>query len=169
MLGFFFTYYGMQAVLIFLCENIHWSRYYWMVYIGPSFLAVVWFGSPPHPLPPPLPSASCLSFSVFLCVAYRAYWRERSGKGVIRRRESLILYKSFITLCIAHTTEKLLGQPLINFFSDIVRKNGEASANSFRFRVRIFLTFFFAAFFAILFNSVTLYIGDCYFGMLYSF
>ena len=29
----------------------------------------------------PLPSASCLSFSVFLCVAGRAYWRERRVGG----------------------------------------------------------------------------------------
>ncbi len=35
----------------------------------------------PSPPLPPLPSASCLSFSVFLCVAGRAYWREM-GDGV---------------------------------------------------------------------------------------
>jgi hypothetical protein len=29
----------------------------------------------------PLPSASCLSFSFFKCVAGRAYWRERGGGG----------------------------------------------------------------------------------------
>ncbi len=35
------------------------------------------------PPPPPrrFPSASCLSFSDFLCVASRAYWREISGEG----------------------------------------------------------------------------------------
>jgi hypothetical protein len=38
------------------------------IYRGPSFLAVVRFGSSP-----PLPSASCPSFSVFLCVAGQAY------------------------------------------------------------------------------------------------
>ncbi len=32
----------------------------------------------PHP-PPPLPSESCLSFTVFLCVASRAEWEERGG------------------------------------------------------------------------------------------
>ncbi len=32
-------------------------------------------------LVPPPPSTSCLSFSVFLCVAGRAYWRERGGGG----------------------------------------------------------------------------------------
>jgi hypothetical protein len=39
---------------------------YLLLYIG-SFL--------------PFPSAICLSFSVFLCVAGRAYWREREGGG----------------------------------------------------------------------------------------
>ncbi len=66
-------------------------------------LFVVWSGwLLPHSFPPP-PSASCLSFSVFLCVAGRAYWWERREKGWgrsqnIRRRESLVLYKSFNTL-----------------------------------------------------------------------
>ncbi len=46
-----------------------------MIYRGPGFLAVVWF------IPPPLPSANCLSFSVFLCLAGRAYYRERGGGG----------------------------------------------------------------------------------------
>ncbi len=41
-------------------------REYWMIYEGPGFLAVAWFGSSPTPFPP-LPSASCLYFSVFLC------------------------------------------------------------------------------------------------------
>jgi len=50
---------------------------YWMIYRGPGCLSVVWFGSSLTPSPP-LPWASCLSFSVFLCTAVgRAYWRER--------------------------------------------------------------------------------------------
>ncbi len=56
-------------------------------------------------LPPPLfplTSASCIFFSIFLCIACRAYWRERgwvSGtRSQIRLRESLALYKSFNTL-----------------------------------------------------------------------
>jgi hypothetical protein len=49
----------------------------------------------PHPFPPLL-SASCLSFSVFLFVGGRANWRKRGGMSlVIRRRESLVLYKSY--------------------------------------------------------------------------
>ncbi len=35
----------------------------------------------PAPTPSPLLSASCLFFSVFLCVVGRAYWRERGGVG----------------------------------------------------------------------------------------
>ncbi len=56
-------------------------RDYWMMYRGPDLLAVVWFGSspPPHPLPLQQP-ASCLSLSVVLCFACRAYCRERVGE-----------------------------------------------------------------------------------------
>ncbi len=46
---------------------------------GPGFLAdVVWFGSSPTPSSP-LPSASCFSYSVFLCVPGRPYSRESEG------------------------------------------------------------------------------------------
>ncbi len=43
--------------------------------------------------------ASCLSFSAFLCVAGRAYWWEREGRGwagsqIIRSRGSLALWPS---------------------------------------------------------------------------
>jgi hypothetical protein len=52
-------------------------------------------------LPSPLPSVSRLSFLVFLCVAGPAYWRERGGGSqTMRRRESLVLYKSFNTRCL---------------------------------------------------------------------
>ncbi len=44
---------------------------YWMIYRGPGFLAVIWFGSSPTDLPH-LPSASCPSFSVFLHVCRRS-------------------------------------------------------------------------------------------------
>jgi hypothetical protein len=44
-----------------------------MIYREPCFLAVVRFGSSPTPFP----SARCLSSSVFLCVAGRAYWRKK--------------------------------------------------------------------------------------------
>ncbi len=68
-----------------------------IIYRGPNFLAVVWFGSTPAPSPP-LPSANCLSCTVFLCVACPAYWRERgrTWSRIIPPRESLGLYKSSI-------------------------------------------------------------------------
>ncbi len=54
-------------------------REYGMIYRWPGFLAVEWFSSSPSP-PLLLRSSSCLSFSVYLCVAVRAYWRERGGR-----------------------------------------------------------------------------------------
>jgi hypothetical protein len=80
---------------------IYWEkcREYWMIYRGLGFLIILLL---PHPLTPPLPSEICLSFSVFLCVAGRASWREW-GRGygrsqIIAPRESLVLNKSFNTL-----------------------------------------------------------------------
>ncbi len=82
-----------------------------MNYRGPGFLAVIWFGSLPTPSPPPaLPSASCLSFAVFLCVAGWAYWRV-GGRGggeepnsptnsFDREKAWPSLNKSFNTLCL---------------------------------------------------------------------
>jgi hypothetical protein len=72
-----------------------------MIYRGPGCFVVEWLVS--SPTPTPLSWARCLSFLVFLCVAGRAYWRVRGGKGwgrsqIIRRRESLAFYKSFNTL-----------------------------------------------------------------------
>ncbi len=49
----------------------------------------------------PHPSASCLSFSLFQCVASSAYYGRGGGwerSQMIRRRECLVLYKSFNTL-----------------------------------------------------------------------
>ncbi len=58
-----------------------YSREYWMIYRGPGFLAVGWFGSSPTPSPP-MQSASCLSFSVFLYVAGEAYRMGGGEEGV---------------------------------------------------------------------------------------
>jgi hypothetical protein len=41
-------------------------REYWMIYRGPSFLAVAWFGSSPTPPPPLSRHQAVLSFSGFL-------------------------------------------------------------------------------------------------------
>ncbi len=80
----------------FFSESIEW------LVEDQAFLAVVWFGSSPTPLP----WANCLSFSVFLRVAGRAYWRERGGGGVVEEpnhktaRESMAFYKLFNTLLL---------------------------------------------------------------------
>jgi hypothetical protein len=80
------------------------AKGYCIIYRGPGFLVVVWFGSTPAPfLPPPtpFPSATCLSCSVFLFVIGRAYW----GRGgwawsrMMQPQEFLALYKSFNALC----------------------------------------------------------------------
>jgi hypothetical protein len=43
-------------------------REHLMIYRGPGFLSFVYFGPSSTPLPLILPSASCLSFSVFPCL-----------------------------------------------------------------------------------------------------
>ena len=81
---------------------------YWMIYRGPGFLAVVWFGSSTSPSPSPV--NGCLSCSVLLWVACRAYWREKTRERVgersqiIRRRGCLVIYKPFNTqyLCVQY-------------------------------------------------------------------
>ncbi len=64
-----------------------WRREYWRFYRGPAFLAVGWFGSTSAPFTPLSRQQGCLSFAVFLCVAGRAFWRER-GIGGGRRAKS---------------------------------------------------------------------------------
>jgi hypothetical protein len=55
------------------------AREYWMVYRRPGLKAVVWFGS--SPIPPLLPSASCLSFWVFLCLSPSSLLTGEVGGG----------------------------------------------------------------------------------------
>jgi hypothetical protein len=68
------------------------AREYWMIYRNQMSRGRM-IRLLAYPLPPLL-STTCLSFSVFACVAGRAYC-------IIRRRESLALYKSFNTLCVS--------------------------------------------------------------------
>ncbi len=81
------------------------AREYWMIYSGPGFLIVIYFGSSPTPSPHIL-SASCLSFSVFQCVTG---WGRERGKGggeesIIRRRQPgplwIILYSLVQTVAL---------------------------------------------------------------------
>jgi len=80
-----------------------------------AFLAVVWFDSSPTPFPS-LPSATCLSFAVFPCVAGRPYcWERGKRRGwasseIILPRESLTLCKSFNTRCWSPMSSKFLLQ-----------------------------------------------------------
>ncbi len=76
-------------------NDIPLPREYWMIYRGPDFLAVLWFGSSP-----------VIKMSLFLSLPVcrrSSLRRERGWKGlersqIIRRRESLVIYKSFNTL-----------------------------------------------------------------------
>ncbi len=77
------------------------STEYWMIYRGPVFLAVVWFGSSPTPLPP-----SVSKISQPFCVSTIELTDGREGKGwessqTTRQWESLVLYISLNTLCMA--------------------------------------------------------------------
>ncbi len=65
---------------------------------------------PVAPPPPSLPSAICLSFSVFPCVAGRAYWGERWEERVgeepnhmTARKPGLLQYNALTTLCYSYT------------------------------------------------------------------
>ncbi len=55
------------------------TREHWMFYKGPGFLTILLFVH--APLLHPLTSAKCLSFSVSVCVAGRAYLRKEVGSG----------------------------------------------------------------------------------------
>ncbi len=93
-------------IIFRLAPYIVRSREYWMFYRGPGFLAVVWLGYSPTPSTL-LQWAICISFSVFLCVTSPVELTdERGGRGwarsqIIRRGESLVLYTSLNTLCLA--------------------------------------------------------------------
>ncbi len=77
-----------------------------MIYRWPGFLAVVRFSL--SPTPPPLSRHQVVSvFSVFLCVAGRAYWRERGGGGP----ESYNDEKAWSS--INHSILSLINTPLV--------------------------------------------------------
>ncbi len=100
----------------FLTAHRTRRREYWMIYSRPGFLAVVWFGSSPIPLPPTLPSVNAWLASGNTQEDWErdtTCWQER-GEGwwrsqIILPLESLAsinhsrlkpgLYKSFKTLC----------------------------------------------------------------------
>ncbi len=60
---------------------------------------------------PPLPSASCLSFSVFLCVAGQAYWRESGGEGGRGGAKSYHHEKAWFSINHSILTSRLHSSP----------------------------------------------------------
>ncbi len=56
------------------------TREYWMIYKGLCLLAIVWFGSPPHPLTP-LPVVSLTGDTQEDCERETTCWRTREGGG----------------------------------------------------------------------------------------
>jgi hypothetical protein len=100
------------------------TREYGTIYRGPGFFAVVWFSSSPTPDTPFLPSASCFSFSVFLCVARRAYCqKEGVGEGgrwvKIKARPSMnhsILSGVHHTHVMSYTSRYVTGNTVIQIW-----------------------------------------------------
>ncbi len=75
--------------------------------------------------PPPLPSSSCLSFTFFLCVAGRAYWRERGvgrvGEEPNHTRNSDPLYTSQYSLTpTLRPQRRLCRKPWLNVPKTVV-------------------------------------------------
>ncbi len=63
-----------------MLSSSHHPREYWIIYRGPGFLAVVWFGSLLTFSHHPLPSVSCLSYLVWL-VCRRSSLLTEGGEG----------------------------------------------------------------------------------------
>ncbi len=89
------------------------NREYWMIYIRPGFLVIVWFGSSLTPLSPPLASASCLSSSVFQLTVGRGGGGGVWGAKAYDRERSLVLYKSFHSLWYPAFLQCILGLAVI--------------------------------------------------------
>jgi hypothetical protein len=86
------------------------TREHWMIYWGPGFLGVVWFGS--YPTPTPLCHVQDVYFSQSSCESPIELTDGRRGRGVklgrgqiIRRQGSLTFCNSFNTLCLVHNSE----------------------------------------------------------------
>ncbi len=68
-------------------QTFAFRREYWMIYRGPGFLIVVWFGFSPHPLP----SVSCLFYtrSSSVSTVELTNGRRRGRSQIIRWRENM--------------------------------------------------------------------------------
>ncbi len=82
-------------------------RQYWMIYRGPGFLSVEWFGSSPAPFFPHS-RQQVVSLSQSSCVSpvELTDGREWARRRITWPRESLNLYKSFHTLFLPTWTER---------------------------------------------------------------
>ncbi len=87
----------------------------WCFFLSPWMLKIfeedIWFRLPNWDIVSSVP-VSLLSYSVLLCVAGQAYWRE-GGRGwasnpIIQLRESMAFYKSFNTLWLYPLPSHLL-------------------------------------------------------------
>ncbi len=94
---------GSRKKTCLFSSSILYGRENQMIYRGQDSLAVVWFGSSTTPSPLSRKQILCLSQSSSVSPgelsdgSVGGKGRERSQ--IIGRRESLVLYKSFITLC----------------------------------------------------------------------
>ncbi len=88
-----------------------------MIYRGPDFLAVVWFGSSPTRFSPS--PVTSLSLFLSLPVCHRPSLMTWEGKRrwarsqIIRPRESLALYKSFILSACPRVKCRILGHEFL--------------------------------------------------------
>ncbi len=110
---YWFDFMDLQTYLL-----LRQDREYLMNYRWPGFVAVIWYGSSPtlssptpasclslslfwllpHPLPAPTP-ASCLSLSLPVCGRSSLLTGEGGRSQIILKQQSLVLCKSFNTLC----------------------------------------------------------------------
>ncbi len=83
-----------------LCTPPYSVREYWMIYRGPGFLAVVWFGSSPTSSPPPFPSVCSNGDTDWERVT--TCWRERWGPNqtTARRPGPLLSVRYSLLFCI---------------------------------------------------------------------
>ncbi len=75
-------------------RNLLCDRTNWIIYRGPGFLVIEWFGSSPPPSPSPVSN-----FSLFLSLLASSQLTEERGRAVsriIRPGENLAVYKSLI-------------------------------------------------------------------------
>jgi hypothetical protein len=90
----------MHIKICLLADRELYGREYWMIYRGPGFLGVVWFGSSPTPYLPFQLAEGRPGTKKEDWERETTCWREMErSRRIIRQRESMALCKSFNTLC----------------------------------------------------------------------